>query len=940
MALDWDSLLPGSDLLAYQEEIVLAMNKQWNSQEHSHIICPDAEGRTRAILKFILEKKVNVIILVSDDMTRDRWLNAVDEFLPPEAGITEKESFIRVPAAHLDSSPISILSYSSICSLKNAVKEDKEYAKNQWQLELASMDADSLDDVCNIAHLDALREINVWLEHTAIRNMSEYNLHLQRFIQAATDTGVIDSSKWINPNMDSLLAEFNANNVQLVICDNCHKVTGLWAQSVRYLVSHLENAVVFGATSHPMKIDTVNAIDQQIHLKFFASSIIDIPPPSLVRDGGYAPYRYLLHISPPTEEEEKYLKSHVHAYNRLLVDLEDSKKVRICLKDFAISVLSEMENDAPGNWGRRRDLLVSLLHFHLREEISLSSTWAIYATKLNETTFESVLPLIQEYVFTFLLKSEFQNEQNIGKDLVEALQTLGYTFHEKGFEKSHSALPAILYKSTAKIHSLMKVLEQEILKNNDDLKVLIITDTLGSSSILDAYPNSGIHPDSCTGMTIFQQLRLNEMTIRLNPVVVSEQGLILDPRYKDSVMQELFIWSEEMKNMVQFNSIDRDGITEIKASGPAFTQSSWVKILKEMLDNQIIFCLISSRSILAESWNGLQVNTLCDLSTVVTEFACEQLRNRILPADPNDHLPCRHIWDFVSVCTDVQYGYADYDRLVKKKKADCGICTDGEFEFGVSHLHPLLNTKLNDMSTETMEEISLDMLNAIGDRKNCAASWLSLSLEGRQVKPALEIQFYDVLEDFNTTFVFKKEVNNQKTLQKMNLLQLFHGICRTIMESLCIKQKIKYDPEIHYFEINQHQGFFYRVFIMSNRPDIAESAKQCLTEILAPIERQHLILTSICYGEASSLLGAMPFEGVRMKEAVKSGQKFTTLYAIPEMFSEKNDAVLFHTSWCRNISVTTPISLKITKSREAAYELLEDAGKDLKPRLIEKTLWY
>ena len=126
--------------------------------------------------------------------------------------------------------------------------------------------------------------------------------------------------------------------------------------------------------------------------------------------------------------------------------------------------------------------------------------------------------------------------------------------------------------------------------------------------------------------------------------------------------------------------------------------------------------IIGTRSLLGEGYDNVKINTLINLSSATSFVSVNQIRGRALRKDPDNPYKVTHFWEIISITPDLETGFYDFKRAVKKHKNFLSLKNNGILTKGISHLNI-------DGNIEHLEFINKNSLNLINKRGDTYVAW-------------------------------------------------------------------------------------------------------------------------------------------------------------------------------------------------------------------------
>ena len=921
----WDNFYQLDKLFSFQEELLGFLDKRWHESHRFRLVVPQHVERYRALIHFIITKKKKALILTDSKERAEYWQNLIGQFLPDSLVEFEKKRYSSLPNLVDEPSLISVMSYSSMCH-PVLPEADKAQARERWLRYLASMDKleQSLDTV---ADLDGYTEANKYLDQLALRNISRYLDGLQRFVRPVEDEQEFEKDYWKSAYFEEYAEIFKNNDVEIVICDESHKVIGLWGEMTNVLSFALPKAHMIGVSSTKPTLETLSPRNYFLQQSLFGSAELTVQPPRMVVDGCLAPYRDLLYLSKPTEAEHSYIKKYYDDFQTLVDQLNDSSQMTMTFNDFLRKELEQMERDAPGHWARRNEMVRSCLHCALVNKIQLGGVWQTYIPQLRKTRFVYVLDVLRVFMYQEIYQNGTTQEKRLADNVASSLKAMGYSFTEHHTHRELSLLPDVLKRSANKLKATVDILEHEMSVTGHDLRVMVITDFMEYTAAYSYFPDHDIDYSMGGGLSVYDALQKSVVTTQLNCIAVDNNTLIMNPKFEPFVMKELARWQNIYSNRLRFESKEEGGYARITAIGSAFTEALWSDVLSTLMDKRICFCLIGTRELLTDAWDGLSVNTFVNLSSIESSTAEDKIRRRLLKVKDGEDTIARHSWDVASVLPGVQYGLEDYERLVRKKKDACSLSEDGEFEFSISHIYPLDDGAVN-LQDSVIENVNEEMFEWVNRREETLKDWQSKDLSRCRERGIQDLALPDEVED--KVFEFNVVKAGKKVLETGGAIDLYERLFKTIFEAFCQSKGFPVNHEAYRLEFRKRYHACWRMFLAIDA-SFKEEFLKMLNELTSPCGAMHYVIEFKHSEEGEKRLGGL--------FGKKSKPEHTTVFNVPSYFSNKELLKTFTIAWQKYLGATVPLPMRMPEIREKYMEMDKGEGSKLKARISTKKVW-
>ena len=921
----WDNFYRLDKLFTFQEELLSFLDKRWSDSHRFRLIVPQHVERYRALIHYVIAKQKKVLILTDSKERALYWQNLIWQFLPDSMVEFEKKRFASIPNLVDEPSLISVMSYSALCH-PVLPEEDKLQARERWLRYLASMD--KLDqEIDTVSDLDGYTEANKYLDQLALRNISLYLDGLQRFVRPVEGDAEFEKEYWQSAYFNEYVDIFKENDVEIVLCDESHKVIGLWGEMVNVLSFELPGCRIMGISSTKPTLETLSPRNYFLQQSLFGSAETRIQAPRMVVDGCLAPYRDLLYLSKPTEAEYAYLSKYYDDFQVLLDQLNDPEQVSLTFKAFLEKELSLMERDAPGHWARRNEMVRSCLHCALMYEVPLGGVWHSYIPQLRKTRFVYILDVLRVYIYQEIYQHGSVQEQRLADNIASKLKSLGFSFTEHHTHKELSLLPDVLKRSANKLKATVDILEHEMGVVGHDLRVLIITDFMEYTAAYSYFPDHDIDYSQGGGLSVYDALQNSVVTTQLNCIAVDNNTLIMNPKFEPFVMKELGRWQNIYSNRLRFESKEEGGYARITAIGSAFTEALWSDVLSTLMDKRICFCLIGTRELLTDAWDGLSVNTLINLSSIESSTAEDKIRRRLLKVQDDEEVIARHSWDIASVLPGVQYGLEDYERLVRKKQDACSLSEDGEFEFSISHIYPLDEGAVN-LKDSVINNVNDEMFEWVNRRDQTLQQWRSKDVTRCRERQVQDIAFDNEVEGKLYDFTVVRD--GKKVADSGDAVEIYTRLFKVIFESFCQSKGFPVNHEAYRLEFRKRYQACWRMFLGVDATFKEEFLKM-LEELTAPCGAQHYVIEFRYTEQGGKRLGGLLGK--------KSSKERTAVFNVPSYFSNKESLKMFTIAWQKYMGATVPQPMRMADMREKYLALDKEEAKILKARIANKKVW-
>lgn len=915
----WEKLQVDKPLLEVQQHLLGQIESCWNSKMRQSVLCPTQNAINEVLVATAIRKNVPTLILCSDVSHYQNWQSAVAKF----SANVELSDCISELDLDRPITPFTLSTYGFFCHSMNATQDQRALARSYWEYELASVGSwDQHQD--NIGDFDAVKESGLMLDEQAICALSRYNDRLLRFIEAGEREVQDITSNWFNKYTSSIINSFREQGVGLIICEDSHDVTGIWAEVLNVLIRELGTRVL---SCSPLRVNLkeLSPRNFQLQTNMFDPQPLEVKLPLMVRDGCFKPYLGIFALATPSELEKSFLSTASSHLNKVLQRAEDSRYTRNKLSEFVKNELALLEKDVPGNWARRREFVESVLNYLIYFKHELPPVWKIFIEKLDVIDFHKNLPVIRDYVFRVLLASELKMENSLGEALLRAFQPLGYELTETRVEKGTSLIPNILSRSRAKEELLLKYLTKEFISLQRNLRAVIICDFIDSSSAEDIFPGNNFDSSSCGMISVQQQLESSSITLQLNPLVIYGDTIYFNEKFKTVLLREVEKHAEIHPEKPEVKLEEKNGYCSISIRNTRF-HSFWVPLINMLMEYKLSHCIIVGREFLGPKWDGISFNSYFNLSSANSDLFGIRLLTRILMVD-SDPVVTKHLWDFACILPEVELGMSDYQRLAERKAQGWHLCEDGEFEQGVSYFHPSLKIDMSEISDKIVEEVNNTAERLIDTRQYTYDKWMEREEQGDMQHLVLEVNVdpgLDPFQRFTACRKFKKKSSKKVPDKEIHVnfdsRDLVEALGNSVLSSLAYLDPQEEASEL---SISARSAGVYRIDVVGGTAEFSKRVRDAIFELLQPIQHQHYIVVLSCTDDVSDGILSRLFSRVNLDIEIPFG--------VPECFMKKKELGIFLRNWQRMVSNNPMKGHRLPDVKKEITEMLSEPKYQLRP---------
>lgn len=277
-------------LRTYQEEAARAVDLADGAR--LHLVAPPGSGKTLLGLALAARNGRRAVVLTPTTVIQEQWAAQARQAFRVAGGSAPAVSTTgEVPA------DLTVLTYQSLAVVDGSADWDGA-ARGRWLAELTGP--------------RTAAQARDWLAGLEATNPRAYRSGLSRRAAAArrhlADLDEEALATILHPSSRRRLDALAAGGVGTVVVDECHHLRAHWAVVVHYLLRRLRGGGVdptlIGLTATlPCREDPAwsryhDLLGEVDH---------EVPVPAVIQEGHLAPYRSLLHLTLPAEEETRFL---------------------------------------------------------------------------------------------------------------------------------------------------------------------------------------------------------------------------------------------------------------------------------------------------------------------------------------------------------------------------------------------------------------------------------------------------------------------------------------------------------------------------------------------------------------------------------------------------------------------------------------------------------
>lgn len=532
-----------------------------------------------------------------------------------------------------------------------------------------------------------------------------------------------EEDKWLHANVLKLFEHLIQSGYKTLVLDECHHLMAHWAETIHHFLKKQPETTILGLTATPpidRRQDELN-----LYLSLVGDVDYEIPAPAVIKQGHLAPFQDLIYLVRPNEIESQFILQ-AHEELRLLVEELEAITELPTLSFWCEHWLLHPQ-DHRGKpiaidrlLDRAPDLTISSMRYLKHMSLFPPAIIPWIDEMDSEMEMSDFVRILSAYG-----RMELEPIQHpFWERLQKALNQVGYQFRQGKFHRSSGAVDKILALSSAKLRAVETILLKEKECLQDHLRALILTDFETTHAPGGRAALKGVlDPEAGGAVAIMRYLTSHRELDELDPILVTGKTLLCDDDFLPQFKKEasLFFEQRQLDITLSFEAIE--GFVKITGQGADWKSQTYVLLVTDLLEKGLTHCLIGTRGLFGEGWDCLSLNTLIDLTSVSSYVSVNQIRGRSMRQDPTKERKLSNNWDIVAVMPELEGGFSDLERLLKKHEHFYGISDDGCLEKGVGHIHPLFSQLSHVELLQQMENINKDMLERGENRAKAFKDW-------------------------------------------------------------------------------------------------------------------------------------------------------------------------------------------------------------------------
>ena len=525
--------------------------------------------------------------------------------------------------------------------------------------------------------------------------------------------------------VDRLFSQLAREGYRTIVMDECHHLTGHWAEVILAFLEQHEDAFIIGLTATPPRDRSPREL--QRYLSIVGPVDAEVPLAAVVRDGLLSPFQDLARFVIPTERERMFIHNRYEAVQGVIEKLAHTPDGIDPLPLWVERRLLEPQ------WRGRRyeDFAVlsveaprfaaALIRFMHSRHLGLPRG-VFDPQEVPQPLGVSDLGLIiEDYIEGHL--ADIPGGAPLAGEALAALEPFG--FHRQGdrLVRKVSPVSRVLAFSGAKLAAMREVLIQEMSILDRELRAVVLTDYVKTHGAGESAPEELLDPEAGGAIAAFRSLLADPRTDALDPVLVTGEAVLVDDEIAEQVLEQGQSYLQRQGIKAELRLIPGEGFCSLEGKGSGWCSRTYVGLITDLLKQGVTRCIIGTRALLGEGWDCEPLNTLVDLTSVSAFVTVNQVRGRTLRLDPEEPAKTANNWDIVAVLPGITGGEADLERFFSKHERFYGPTDDGDLERGAGHVHPSLTHLSRDALFESMAAINEELLDWSANRSRAFKTW-------------------------------------------------------------------------------------------------------------------------------------------------------------------------------------------------------------------------
>ncbi|MHA1205230.1 MAG: DEAD/DEAH box helicase family protein [Candidatus Heimdallarchaeaceae archaeon] len=760
-----------------------------------YVVSPPGSGKTIVGLEIAKRIAKNTLVLTPNFSTQDQWIDKIKLFLDKENNIINTMIGNTDPKSR---APITVMTYQRFSVYSQEEEMLQHFAEKMWLKEKNE----------NKEFIESLKESN-YEEYKA--KINEYiNKIRHKIIKGEFNFSDIKIKDILHKNTLEIIDTLKNKGIGLIILDECHHLTSIWAYIVNYLIEEFNIPFILGLTATPPTDVNVEDEEVGIYELLFSSVDIEIPTPAAVKQKNIAPYQDLLYFVYPQEEERKEIEKKFKPLRKLFSSLKSKN-----LKDPIEFLKEEYENNHLNIIKRyKNDDLVNKIYLIFENQEAIDQ---------EKFTLNELFIILHAYYWNYLRKQKFNS-----KKALNYYNELGRFFEKlenvDNLMKEREVTFSFLNSSKSRINAIVEILEYEFSYLKDKLRSAIIYDFTTEN----------------LSLSILEKLISNTKTNQLDPVSISSSSILTDRDIANQILKESEKWKENFKFdfKLSIKRTENEKIVQIVGEGFDWRTGIYTLLFTYLLEKGITKCLIGPRNILGEGWDSVKLNTLIDLTSVSAYQTVIQTKGRAYRVDETDDKKISNIWDIAVIEPSLPFGLSTFFNIQRKHEHFYGLSEDGIIEKGIGHIFPSISEDISEIAKD-ISKFNQIMINKALQREKTYKQWKIGEKYDNVELLSYDLKFEDrtfIIPVVNDSYGVIKYKNNEKRFFRKGYIdfkkKLFTELLSDVFQSLILLNEYKIalkkkndalnliSEEIKYVTFSQRIGNYFRLLLPRINPKV------------------------------------------------------------------------------------------------------------------------
>lgn len=509
------------------------------------------------------------------------------------------------------------------------------------------------------------------------------------------------------------------------IClDECHHLKNEWWRSLEIFMKEMKDVTVISLTATP-PYDSSPA-QWERYTKMCGAVDTEISVPELVREGSLCPHQDYVWFNYPSKEEQEKVRAFRQDADEMFCSLMEDEMLKAAASGHP--ALADYEGFCDQMLEEPK-YLSSLLIYCQAKGIPFSEEWK---RVLNISRFPEMSEKWMGILLQGLLYDDRENypcTEEYRDILLKELKVRGIIEQGKVSFLVNSKIEKLLFNSSGKLDSILKIASCEHTALGEDLRMLILTDYI-RKEYRAALGNPVKSLQAIGVLPIFELLRRRGAGWRLGVLCGS---LIIIPETAKGAFEEESAQADPQLTPVFRDIFDvegnRLGYVEVDIKGKL---NICTHIITRLFERGYIQILTGTKSLLGEGWDSPCINSLIMASFVGSYVLGNQMRGRAVRTYEKDRHKVSNIWHLVCILPPGEQREKrrmgipdpelseDYYTLERRMKGILGVSYDGTvIESGMERLSIIRRP----YSAKHISEINEEMARRSSDRRLVAEQW-------------------------------------------------------------------------------------------------------------------------------------------------------------------------------------------------------------------------